>query len=114
MRCRLLLLMLAPAVLAGCAVDATVPYGEVVTMKADEAASRSGSPPPGTVWRLDDRDLKVLSPAPFVEPPPPPRLPPPPRPNDPPPAYYGAPYYAPYYGPSFYWGGPGFHYWRRW
>src|SRR3712207_7462765 len=64
--------------------------------RSEEAAALSGSPPPGTVWRLDPRDLEALSPAPFVEPPPPPRLPPPPRPNDPPP--------LPYYGPSLYWG----------
>lgn len=96
------------ALLAACAVDAPPQYGQVVTMKASEAASREGYPPPGTVWRLDERDLKAMSPAPFVEPPPPPRLPPPPRPNDPAPEYYGPPYYA----PSLYWGS-GFYYWGR-
>ena len=97
--------------LAGCVADAPQ-YGEVVTMKAHEASAASGYPPPGTVWRLEERDLRALSPAPLVEPPPPPRLPPPPRPNAPPPQPYYAPYYgSPYYGP--YWG-PSFHYWRRW
>lgn len=103
--------------LASCALEAPPIYGDVVTMDSGSAASQSGYPPPGTVWRLDDRELKALSPAPFVEPPPPPRHPPPPRPNDPPPAYYSAPYYGPYYGPYFgpSWGwGPSFHFWRRW
>jgi hypothetical protein len=81
-----------------------VPYGEVVTLKAAEASTLSGHPPPGTVWRLNEADLSALSPAPIVPAPPPPRLPPPPRPNDPPPPYY-YPYTAPpapwYYGPPF-------------
>jgi hypothetical protein len=96
------------ALLAACVAEGPQ-YGQVVTMKADEGRAASGYPPPGTVWRLEERDLRALSPAPFVEPPPPPRLPPPPRPNDPPPQpYYGAPYYDPW------WGGPSFYYWRRW
>lgn len=96
--------------LAACATDGPH-YGDVVTLKADDASARSGYPPPGTVWRLEENDLRALSPAPFVEPPPPPKLPPPPRPNDPPPppAYYGPHYYEPYW----HWG-PGFYYWRRW
>ena len=103
-----LLPLALPILLAACAADGPQ-YGNVVTMKAAEAGSTAGYPPPGTVWRLEAQDLRALSPAPFVEPPPPPRLPPPPRPNDPPPPVY---YDAPYYGP--YWGGPSFHYWRRW
>ena len=67
------------ALLAGC--ETTPPpqarYGEVVSMKAEEAARMSGYPAPGTVWRLDEADLKALSPAPTLEPPPPPRRPPP-------------------------------------
>lgn len=93
------------AVLAGCATDPPQ-YGEVVTMKADEAATAAGYPAPGTVWRLDEFDLKALSPAPLVEPPPPPRRRPPPAvhyPPPPPPGYYS----PPYWGPSLYW------YWRR-
>ena len=78
--------------------------GAVVMMKASEPAP-AAFPAPGTVWRLDEAELKSLSPAPVAEPPPPPRWPPPPRPNEyppPPPAYY----YPPSYGT--YW------YWRRW
>jgi hypothetical protein len=85
-------------------MDTAVSYGEVMTVKAGEASTLSGNPPPGTVWRLDEADLQALSPAPIVPAPPPPRLPPPPRPNDPPPPYY-YPYPAPpspwYYGPPF-------------
>ncbi len=111
MNARLLFPLALVLALAACTAQGPLDYGDVVTMKANEAASHSGYPPPGTVWRLEERDLQALSPAPFVEPPPPPRLPPPPRPNDPPPPYYGTPHYGPYYGP--YWG-PSFHYWRRW
>ena len=98
----LLALLTLAAGLGGCAAYAPLPYGEVVTLKAGEASSLSGSPPPGTVWRLNEADLKALSPAPIVEAPPPPRLPPPPRPNDPP----FQPYYYPppppwHYGPPF-------------
>ena len=69
-------------------------------MKAD-APAPAAFPAPGTVWRLDERDLASLSPAPIAEPPPPPRWPPPPRPNEypPPPAYY----YGPPYGAYWYW-----------
>jgi hypothetical protein len=104
-----LVLLTAAAVLAACAAEGPQ-YGNVVTMPANEAKAASGYPPAGTVWRLDERDLRALSPAPIVEPPPPPRLPPPPRPNDPPvpQPYYGPPYYGPH------WGGPGFHYRGRW
>jgi hypothetical protein len=105
-RCASLFSLGVCAALAGCVADAPS-YGEVVTMKAGETSSVSGYPPPGTVWRLDARDLQALSPAPIVDPPPPPQLPPPPRPNDP-------PYYGPsWYGPSFYLA-PSFYYWRRW
>lgn len=117
MATRTLLLLPLVFALASCAADAPPVYGDVVTMDRGMAAGQSGYPPPGTVWRFDDRELQALSPAPFVEPPPPPRHPPPPRPNDPPPAYYSAPYYGPYYGPYFgpSWGwGPSFHFWRRW
>ena len=86
-------------VLTGCATDAAVPYGEVITLKAYEASSLSGYPPSGTVWRLNEADLKALSPAPIVDAPPPPRLPPPPRPNDPSPYYYPPPPPPWYYGP---------------
>lgn len=101
------------AALAACAAESPIVYGDVVTMNADTAAAHAGYPPPGTVWRLDERELKALSPAPFVEPPPPPKRPPPRRPTDPPQSYYRAPYYDPYYGPAWGWG-PSFHYWRRW
>ena len=111
MNARLILPLALVVALASCVAEGPPVYGDVVTMKANEAASQAGYPPPNTVWRLEERDLQALSPAPFVEPPPPPRLPPPPRPNDPPPPYYGTPDYGPYYAP--YWG-PSFHYWRRW
>jgi hypothetical protein len=79
-------------VLAGCAAEPPR-YGEVVTMKAGEA-SNAEHPGLGTVWRLDEKDLKALSPRPIVPAPPPPNLPPPPRPNagHPPPVYYPSPY----------------------
>jgi hypothetical protein len=98
MSLRNLSLLSAAALLAACASEPPR-YGEVVTMKAGEAARAVGYPAPGTVWRLDDGDLKALSPAPIVPAPPPPRLPPPPRPNEayPPGYYYGPP-------PSIYWG----------
>jgi hypothetical protein len=96
-----LLLILVAIVLSGCARDAPLRYGDVVTMKAGEASALSGHPPPGTVWRLDQTDLKALSPAPILEPPPPPRLPPPPRPNDRPAPYYYPPPPPPWYGPPY-------------
>jgi hypothetical protein len=82
------------ALLGGC-IAAPPRYGEVVTMKAGE---RPGGdyPAPGTVWRLDENDLKALSPAPLVPAPPPPNYPPP-RPN----SAYPAPYYPP--PPPPYW-----------
>ena len=96
---RLVRAALIPALIvahAGCATYEPLRYGEVVTMKAGEASGVSGYPPPGTVWRLDQSDLKTLSPAPTVEPPPPPRYPPPPPPGyyppPPPPGWYSAPY----------------------
>ena len=94
---RNVLAMLAAGILAACAAEPPR-HGEVVTMKASEAAALSGSPQPGTVWRLDEADLRALSPAPIVPAPPPPRYPPPPRPNEP---------YPPYYGPPTYWA-PGY------
>ena len=89
------------ALLCGCAAEPPR-YGEVVTMKAG-AAPPEAYPAPGTVWRLEERDLNALSPAPVIPAPPPPRIPPPPRPN-------GAP---PGYGPPPYWG-PSYYYWRGW
>ncbi|HEX2825503.1 MAG TPA: hypothetical protein VHP37_04100 [Burkholderiales bacterium] len=88
MRC---LIPLVVASLLGACVAEPPRYGEVVTMKASEAATLDGSPQPGTVWRLDEADMKALSPAPIVPAPPPPRYPPPPRPNEPYPPYYGPP-----------------------
>lgn len=101
MTCRCSVLMLALA-LAGCATEPVL-YGEVLTMKAGEAAAVSGHPPPGTVWRLDERDLKALSPAPILEPPPPPPYRPPPavRYRPPPPVFHGPPYWSVY--PYWYW-----------
>jgi hypothetical protein len=82
------------AALSGCAAHApSPPYGHVMTMKANEAAAVSGYPPPGTVWRLDESDLKALSPSPIVPAPPPPMRPPPP-----PAGWYPAP---PWYGPPY-------------
>lgn len=74
---------------------------EVVVMKPNEAPP-AAYPAPGTVWRLDEKALKALSPAPIAEPPPPPRYPPPRAgeyPPPPPPAYY----YPPAYGTYWYW-----------
>jgi hypothetical protein len=91
---RKVILLVLAAVLAGCATDPPQ-YGEVVTMKAGEASGVAGYPPPGTVWRLEEAELKALSPAPIVEPPPPPRRAPPAvyyPPPPPPPGYYGPPY----------------------
>ena len=97
MNTRMALVLVTAGTLGACAVEPPR-YGEVVTMKADEAARVAGRPAPGTVWRLDESDLAKLSPAPLVPAPPPPRLPPPPRPNDPyPPGYYYGP------PPSIYW-----------
>lgn len=92
--------------LAGCATDPPQ-YGDVVTMKAGEASSASGYPPRGTVWRLDESDLKALSPAPIVEPPPPP-----PRRRPPPAAYYPPPPPPVFFGPP-HWGPWPYWYWRR-
>jgi hypothetical protein len=78
--------------LAACA-SAPPRHGEVVTMRAGEAPNDAAYPAPGTVWRLDENDLKALSPAPLVPAPPPPRRPPPRYPgafHSPP--YYGLPY----------------------
>jgi hypothetical protein len=95
------LLLAAVSLLCACASE-PVRHGEVITMKASDAPRAAAYPARGTVWRLDEQDLKTLSPAPIVPAPPPPRRPPPPRPNEayPPGYYYGPP-------PSLYWG-PGF------
>ena len=106
-RTRKLLLLVLTAMLAACVTEPPR-YGEVVTLKAGDPPPDSAYPPPGTVWRLEESDLKALSPAPFVEPPPPPRLPPPPRPD----VSYPAP--PGYYAPPPYWYGPSGYYWRRW
>ena len=91
----------AIALLCGCVAELPR-HADVVTMKAAQTPP-TAYPGAGTVWRLDEKDLKALSPTPIAEPPPPPRHPPPPRPN----AYYPPPgyYYGPpaYYGPSWYW-----------
>ena len=93
---KLLLLVLAAA-LAACATEPPQ-YGEVVTMKAGAQRRRIGYPPPGTVWRLEESDLKASPrhvPRPTLEPPPPPRPPPPSARRvttpPPPPAYYYGP-----------------------
>ena len=103
---RILIPLTSLLVFAACAPQPPAQPGEVVVMRAADAPP-SAFPAVGTVWRLDEKDLKTLSPAPIAEPPPPPRWPPPPRvgeyPPPPPPAYY---YYPPAYGT--YW------YWRRW
>jgi hypothetical protein len=72
----------------GLAACATEPprHAEVVTMKAGQRTP-AASPPPGTVWRLEEHDLARLSPKPVVPAPPPPNWPPPPRPNEPAPYY---------------------------
>ena len=101
--------LLIPVVLLlnACALEAPR-YSDVVTVRAGSEVGAAQLPGPGTVWRLEETELRALSPAPYVEPPPPPKLAPPPRPNDPPPAYH-----APYYGSPYpYWSGPGFYYWR--
>jgi hypothetical protein len=77
------------AALTGCVSEAPR-YGQVLTMKPGEGAE-GDYPAPGTVWRLDEAELKRLSPAPYQEAPPPPRRPPPPPayyPPPPPPWYY--------------------------
>ena len=71
------LLFVMSVSLAGCAT-APVPDTQVMTMKADASGAQAGFPAPGTVWRLDEQDLKTLSPAPYVPPPPTP-IPMPPR-----------------------------------
>jgi hypothetical protein len=92
-------ILLLIVLLCACAAESPR-YGEVVTMRAGQAPA-AAYPAPGTVWRLDEIDLKALSPAPLVPAPPPPNRPPPRRPNasyPPPPPYYGAP---PYWGPGY-------------
>ncbi|HUP93959.1 MAG TPA: hypothetical protein VM164_03555 [Burkholderiales bacterium] len=79
---------------AGC-IHEPPRYTEVFTVKAGEAAPAPGSAP-GIIWRLDENELKALSPAPIVPAPPPPKLASPPRPN----AEYPAPMY--YYGRPVY------------
>ena len=64
MTARKISVLLMTALVAACA-SGPPHSGEVVTMKASEAARESGLPKPGTVWRLDDADLKALSPAPI-------------------------------------------------
>ena len=95
--------LLSIAALLGACASEPVRYGEVVTMKAGDAARASGYPAQGTLWRLDEADLKALSPAPLVPAPPPPRLPPPPRPNAayPPGGYYYGPPPSTYWGPGY-------------
>jgi hypothetical protein len=80
-------------VLAACAQEPSR-YREVLTVRAGESAPPPGSAPAVT-WRLDENDLKTLSPTPIAPAPPPPRVPPPPRPN--------AEYPHGYYAPPVYW-----------
>jgi hypothetical protein len=75
----------------------------VVEMKPGAPGDDAALPPPGTTWRLDERELLAMSPAPYVPPPPSP-IPMPPRVAPPAYAPYATPYYgwgAPYYGPAF-------------
>jgi hypothetical protein len=93
--------LIVPIMLLGACAAEPPRYGEVVTLKAGEARSVSGYPGAGTVWRLDENDLKALSPRPIVPAPPPPNISPPRRgsaPYPPPPPYYGPP---PYWGPGY-------------
>jgi hypothetical protein len=69
-------LLLATAMLCAC-VSEPPRYGRVITMKSGEQPPPADYPEAGTVWRLDENELKALSPAPYQEPPPPPRRPPP-------------------------------------
>jgi hypothetical protein len=89
--------------LAGCA-SPPVHETQVVVMASGAAHNDAALlPPPGTTWRLDERELLALSPAPYVPPPPSP-VPMPPRVAPGPMAPYAAPYYGwgiPYYGPAF-------------
>ena len=83
-------LLFVLALLGACASEPPR-YNEVITLKAGQTPPPYQSP--GTVLRLDEADLKALSPAPIVPAPPPPRIPPP-RPNasyPPPPPGYGVP-----------------------
>lgn len=94
--------------LAGCATP-PVHETQVVVMKTGSLPADSGLPPPGTTWRIEERELLALSPAPYVPPPPTP-IPAPPRAAPAPPMVpYAVPYGVPYYGwgmPYYY--GPGF------
>lgn len=89
-------------VLAGCAVP-PVQETQVLVMKPG-APSGEALPPAGTVWRLEEKELLALSPAPYVAPAPQP-IPMPPRVSPAVPVVpYAVPYYgwgAPFYGPSF-------------
>jgi hypothetical protein len=89
--------------LAGCA-SPPVHETQVVVMTPGAVRNDAALPPPGTTWRLDERELLALSPAPYVPPPPSP-VPMPPRVVPAPlMAPYAAPYYGwgvPYYGPAF-------------
>lgn len=77
--------------ITGCAVE-TPRYTQIMVLRAGESAPPPGSAP-GIVWRIDESDLKALSPTPVVPAPPPPQLLPPPRPNAEQPSYYGPPVY---------------------
>lgn len=88
-------------VLAACATQPIPLTGDVVVMKATDAPA-GAFPTPGMVWRLDEKDLRTLSPAPIAEPPPPPRHPPPRAGAYPPPPAY---YYPPAYGTYWHWRG---------
>jgi hypothetical protein len=91
-------------VLGGCASH-VARETEVVTMRAEALPQNPGLPPHGGVWRLDERDLARLSPAPYVEPPPPPLAAPYAGvPAVPAPYAWPSPYFGwgvPYYGTAF-------------
>lgn len=89
-------------IVAGCTTP-PIHETQVVVMKPDSLPADAGLPPPGTTWRLGERDLLALSPAPYVPPPPTP-IPSPPRIAPVPVMPYVVPYYGwgmPYYGPGF-------------
>jgi hypothetical protein len=78
------------AAAAGCAAPPQQ-QSALVVMSANALPDDPGLPPPGTTWRLDERELVALSPAPYVPPPPTPI----PAPRIAPARAY-VPFYAPY------------------
>jgi hypothetical protein len=96
-------------VMTGCVT--APPPTEVVMLRATDLPQDAGLPPAGTTWRLDESDLKTLSPAPYV--PPPPLMLPYPIPGvAPPPPVYAPDGFDPvppliYFGLGFGWGDHG-------